>query len=151
MAEINQRMHVIGWLATEDPEMLAMTDRISFFTFFYELLRKDTGLSADFSGFTIETLLGQPQLLSFRDQYRAEPEAVLKTALAAYQAEPDKVDKGLATMAYVLVKNNSLIFLQDFIRQFDFWQTWEKYHRPSPIRSLSQHDQQLISAHFNRN
>ncbi|GEL13286.1 hypothetical protein FC15_GL000437 [Lapidilactobacillus concavus DSM 17758] len=150
MTENNQRMNVVGWLANEDPDMLAMTDRLSFFMFFYELLRKDTGLSADFSGFTIESLLGQPQLLGFRDQYRADPEGVRQSAVAAYEEAPEKVDNGLATMAYVLVKNNSLNFLQDFIHQFDFWQNWQKFHRPSPIRSLNQHDQQLISEHFNR-
>lgn len=151
MTDLKQRIHVIGWLAQEDQKMLSETDRLSFFMFFYEVLRKDSGLTADFTGFTIEPLLGQPQLLDFRDAYRQDPEGVLDEANKAYQENPNKVDKGLATMAYVLVRNNSLGFLQDFVRQFDFWKNWQKYHRPSPLRELSIHDQNRIAEYFNRN
>ena len=57
MTDLKQRIHVIGWLAQEDQKMLSETDRLSFFMFFYEVLRKDSGLTADFTGFTIEPLL----------------------------------------------------------------------------------------------
>lgn len=151
MTALKQRVHAIGWLAQEDKKMLSETDRFSFFMFFYELLRKDSGLSADFTGFTIESLLGQPQLLDFRDEYRAHPDEVLAEAAQAYRANPEKVDTGLATMAYVLVRNNSLDFLQDFLHKFDFWKKWQQFHRPSPLRDVSVHDQQLIADYFNRN
>ncbi|WP_125607173.1 hypothetical protein [Lapidilactobacillus bayanensis] len=151
MADLKQRVQVIGWLAAEDQKMLSETDRFSFFMFFYELLRKNSGLSADFTGFTIESLLGQPQLLDFRDAYRADPEEILTQVKTAYQKNPEKVDKGLATMAYVLSRNNSLDFLQDFVHQFDFWKKWQQFHRPSPLRELSVHDQNQITDYFNRN
>lgn len=151
MTDFKQRIHVIGWLAQEDQKMLSETDRFSFFMFFYELLRKNSGLSADFTGFTIESLLGQPQLLGFRDAYRADPNGIEAEAIAAYQKNPEMVDKGLATMAYVLSRNNSLDFLQDFVHQFDFWKKWQQYHQPSPLRELSVHDQQQIEDYFNRN
>lgn len=142
------KIYVAGWLAKEDPKLLAETDRTTFFIYFYELLAKSTGRVNNFAGFTLEPLLSQPQLLQFRDEYRADPAAFTREAKAKLAQDPKKVDDSLATMAYVLIKNHSLEFLQDFVRQFDFWKTWQKNQQPSQMWTLTQHDQDLLETHF---
>ena len=150
MFESDAKLIVTGWLVQEDVDFLAETDRLSFFLYLYELLAKNDGLPSDFSGFTLEPLLNQPQLLKYRDAYRADPTAFTKAAVAAYQRQPQRVNESLATMAYVLVKNNSLEFLQDFVHGFDFWRGWQRNHQPSQTWALTQHDQERIAEYFDR-
>ncbi|MFD1410556.1 hypothetical protein [Lapidilactobacillus gannanensis] len=151
MLDTDPKLAVTGWLAKEDPEMLAETDRLSFFLYLYELLAKNDGIASDFTGFTLEPLLNQPQILGYRDAYRADPEGFEKKVLAAYQQQELRVNKSLATMAYVLVKNNPLAYLQDFVQGFDFWKNWQKNHRPSTNFLLSNHDQERITQYFLKN
>lgn len=151
MIDSDPKLAVTGWLTNEDPEMLAETDRLSFFLYLYELFAKNDGSASDFTGFTLEPLLNQPQLLSYRDAYRADQAGFKQKVLAAYQQQELRVNKSLATMAYVLVKNNSLSYLQDFVQGFDFWKNWQVNHRPSMDFLLSPHDQERITNYFLKN